>query len=108
MEAKTLTQELKHMGYSRWNSNLSLFQALTSWLAKTAERQRQREERRKERMDRKRAQLETPKHKFTDANYDQQKNKVLENLDDAIEAGLRKNKKGEEGEEEKGVEAEES
>ena len=48
--------------------------------------------------------METPKHKFTDANYDQQKNKVLENLDDALEAGLKKNKRGEEEEGERGVE----
>jgi len=69
--------------------------ALTSWLSKTSERQRQREERRKERMDRKKAQLETPKHKFTDASYDQQKSQVLENLDDALEAGLKKRNNGE-------------
>ena len=51
-------------------------------------------------MDRKKAQLETPKHKFTDANYDQQKSQVLDNLDDALEAGLKKTKKSKEKAEE--------
>lgn len=64
--------------------------ALTSWLSKTAERQRQREERRRERIARKKRQLEEgPRHKFTDVNYDIQRNKVLDNLDDAVEAGLK-------------------
>ena len=67
---------------------------MTSWLAKTAERQRQREERRRERIARKKAQLEEgPRHKFTDANYDLQKSKVLDNLDDAVEAGLKRSLK---------------
>ncbi|XP_074657004.1 splicing regulator SDE2-like [Tubulanus polymorphus] len=60
---------------------------LKEWISKKADREREKEEKRKERFERRRA---VPNHKFDDPQYDQQKAKVKDNLEDALQAGLKK------------------
>ncbi|RUS74466.1 hypothetical protein EGW08_017765 [Elysia chlorotica] len=65
---------------------------LKEWLAKEAEREQEREERKKDRL----AKHLRPQHKFDDEDYHEQKAKVQEDLQDALNTGLkRKMKNGE-------------
>ncbi|CAI9739442.1 Hypothetical predicted protein [Octopus vulgaris] len=61
---------------------------LKEWMAKQVEREKERARRREERSLRLR---ETPKHKFEDQVYQKQKEKVSQDLEDAITAGLKRN-----------------
>ncbi|XP_021353664.1 protein SDE2 homolog isoform X1 [Mizuhopecten yessoensis] len=60
---------------------------LKDWLGKKAEKEKEEEEKRQERLAKRRA---LPNHKFDDPQYDQQKNRVAENLEDALQKGLQK------------------
>ncbi|XP_052270817.1 replication stress response regulator SDE2-like [Dreissena polymorpha] len=60
---------------------------LKDWLAKQADREREKEEKRQERLARRRA---LPNHKFEDPTYEQQRSQLAENLDDALQTGLKK------------------
>ncbi|XP_048734619.1 splicing regulator SDE2-like isoform X2 [Ostrea edulis] len=60
---------------------------LKDWVAKKAEKEKEREEKRKERMERRRA---LPNHKFDDPVYDKQRAVVAENLEDALQIGLQR------------------
>ncbi|XP_050405344.1 splicing regulator SDE2 [Patella vulgata] len=62
---------------------------LKDWLSKQSDREREKEEKRKERMERRRYR---PQHKFDDPTYVEQKNKVVEDLEDALQRGLKKAK----------------
>ena len=57
---------------------------LKEWLAKEAEREQEREERKKDRL----AKHLRPQHKFDDEDYHEQKAKVQEDLQDALNTGL--------------------
>ena len=57
---------------------------LKDWVAKAADREKERAEKRRERMERRKA---VPKHMFHDPKYQEQKSKVLDNLDDALRQG---------------------
>lgn len=57
---------------------------LREWVSKQADRERDKEDRRRERMARRRA---VPKHNFNDPVYEEQKSKVSEDLDDALQEG---------------------
>lgn len=57
---------------------------LKEWVAKKAEKEKEREEKRKERMERRRA---VPNHKFDDPLYDKQIAVVAENQEDALQIG---------------------
>lgn len=61
-----------------------LFSRLKEWVAKQAEKEKEREEKRKERMERRRA---VPNHKFDDPLYDKQRAVVAENQVDALQIG---------------------
>ena len=58
---------------------------LREWVARAAEREREREQRRRERWERRRAE---PKHHFDNPDYEKQKMKVAESLEDALQQGL--------------------
>jgi hypothetical protein len=58
---------------------------LREWAAKAAEREKAREEKRRERRERLKAGA--PKHKFSDPEYDHQKARIAEELDDALREG---------------------
>lgn len=60
---------------------------LKEWVAKQAEKEKEREEKRKERMERRRA---VPNHKFDDPLYDKQRVVVAENQEDALQIGLQR------------------
>lgn len=60
---------------------------LKDWIAKKADREREKERVRKERLARR---LAVPKHNFEDPNYEDQKTKVADNLEDALQSGLQK------------------
>lgn len=60
---------------------------LKEWIGKKAQKEKEEEEKRQERVARRRA---LPNHKFDDPQYDQQKNLVAENLEDALQKGLQK------------------
>lgn len=60
---------------------------LKEWVAKKAEKEKEREEKRKERMERRRA---VPNHKFDDPLYDKQRAVVAENQEDALQIGLQR------------------
>lgn len=62
-------------------------QKLREWVAKAAEREREREQRRRERWERRRAE---PRHNFDDPDYVKQKMQVTESLEDALQQGLQK------------------
>ena len=57
---------------------------LKDWVAKAADREKEKAEKRRERMERRKA---VPKHMFHDPQYQEQKSKVLDNLDDALRQG---------------------
>ncbi|ESP02293.1 hypothetical protein LOTGIDRAFT_138717, partial [Lottia gigantea] len=57
---------------------------LKEWLGKQSEREREKEEKRKERIERRRNK---PQHKFDDPTFFEQKNKVVEDLEDALQKG---------------------
>lgn len=57
---------------------------LREWIAKKADREKEREEKKKERLERLKAE---PKHHFDDSEYMEQKSKVAENLEDAVQTG---------------------
>ena len=58
---------------------------MKDWLGKQAEREREREEKRQARLARRRAM---PNHKFEDPVYDQQRQLLAENQEDAIQKGI--------------------
>ncbi|KAJ8045411.1 Replication stress response regulator SDE2 [Holothuria leucospilota] len=58
---------------------------LADWIAKKADREREREERRQAKLERLRSE---PKHYFVDPNYDKQKSSVTESLEEAITQGV--------------------
>ncbi|XP_033733809.1 replication stress response regulator SDE2-like [Pecten maximus] len=60
---------------------------LKEWIGKKAQKEKEEEEKRQERLAKRRA---LPNHKFDDPQYDQQKNLVAENLEDALQKGLQK------------------
>ncbi|GAB1610656.1 replication stress response regulator SDE2-like [Argonauta hians] len=60
---------------------------LKEWMAKQVEREKEKARRREERAQRLR---EVPKHKFEDQVYQKQREKVSQDLDDAITAGLKR------------------
>ncbi|XP_041351462.1 replication stress response regulator SDE2-like [Gigantopelta aegis] len=60
---------------------------LKEWIGKQADREREKEEKRKERMAKRRAPVQ---HHFNDPTYADQRGKVLENLEDALQKGLAK------------------
>jgi len=64
--------------------------ALTQWLSSAGDRERHREERRRERIERKKESVSDKVFKFADSEYSEVKSKVLENLEGAVEAGLKK------------------
>lgn len=57
---------------------------LADWVAGAAQREREQEERRQERLERRRAEIEGRGYKFKDEKYMEQKEKVADNLDDAL------------------------
>ncbi len=57
---------------------------LKDWVAKAADREREKLEKKRERQERRKAE---PKHHFHDPEYQKQKNQVLDNLDDALKQG---------------------
>ncbi|CAL1531264.1 unnamed protein product [Lymnaea stagnalis] len=60
---------------------------LKEWLAKEAERERDRETRKQERLAK---QLAPTQHKFDDPEYHEQRTKVQEDLEDALSKGLKR------------------
>ena len=58
---------------------------MKEWLSKQTDKEKEKEERRRERWERRKAM---PNHKFDDPLYDQQRAKVSENLEDALQKGL--------------------
>ncbi|XP_071833132.1 splicing regulator SDE2-like [Apostichopus japonicus] len=58
---------------------------LADWIAKKADREREKEERRQAKLEKLRSE---PKHYFVDPKYDKQKSKVAESLDEAITQGI--------------------
>lgn len=62
---------------------------LKEWLSKEAEREQEREERKKDRL----AKHLRPQHKFDDEDYHEQKAKVQEDLQDALNTGLKRKMK---------------
>ncbi|XP_060080304.1 splicing regulator SDE2-like [Ylistrum balloti] len=60
---------------------------LKEWIGKKAQKEKEEEEKRQERLAKRRAM---PNHKFDDPQYDQQKNLVAENLENALQKGLQK------------------
>ena len=57
---------------------------LKEWLAKEAEREQEREERKKDRL----AKHLRSQHKFDDEDYHEQKAKVQEDLQEALNTGM--------------------
>ena len=62
------------------------FLRLREWAAKASDREKAKEERRQERRERLKAGPSKPK--FSDPDYDQQKARIAEELDDAIREGI--------------------
>ena len=53
-------------------------------MSKKADREKEREERRRQKMERRRSE---PRHTFSDPVYEDQKRKVIDDLDDALQEG---------------------
>ncbi|XP_067659963.1 splicing regulator SDE2-like, partial [Haliotis asinina] len=64
---------------------------LKDWLSKQADREREKEEKRQERLARRRA---CPQHNFDDPQYVAQRSQVAEDLDDALQTALVRDKTG--------------
>jgi len=58
---------------------------IREWVARQAEREREKEERRKARLERRRA---VPKHNFSDPNYEHQMSTVSDDIRDSVTVGL--------------------
>ena len=58
---------------------------IREWVARQAEREREKEERRQARLERRRA---VPKHNFSDPNYEHQMSTVSDDIRDAVAAGM--------------------
>lgn len=65
---------------------------LKKWIAKQAEREREKAERKRLRLERMRA---APHHEFHDSSYDKQRSNLAETISDSLSQGLQKKRKGE-------------
>ena len=63
------------------------FFRLRDWAAKAGEREQAREEKRRERRERIKA-AGIARHKYSDPEFDQQKARIAEELDDALREGI--------------------